>query len=251
MLKKSKGIVLRNIKFGESSVISRIYTDELGVQSFIVNGVRKGKVAIKPSHLMPLTILEMVFYYKSTSSLHRLKELKCEPILQNLHFDVIKNSLTMFFTEIINLTIDEEEANPQLYKFLESFVHILDLEEGSLKHFPHFFMVHYSKYLGYFPRGNYTSEDVFDLVEGCYVHHPEIGNPYLDEKTTNYLWQLGSMSLDQLNTLFTSKETRANLLTGLVHYYELHMLHGRKIRSHIVIKEVLRDLPSSEQQPLG
>jgi DNA repair protein RecO (recombination protein O) len=248
MLKKSKGIVLRNINYGESSIISKIYTEDLGIQSFIINSVRKGKSSIKPSHLMPLSILEMVFYYKNNSTLHRLKELKCEPILHYLHFDVVKNSLTMFFTEVINLTITEEEANPQLYKFLESFIHILDLEGGNLKHFPHFFMVHYSKYLGFFPRGNYTAEDVFDLVEGCYVHHPEIGNPYLDESTTNYLWQMSSMNLDQVNTLLTKKSTRENLLSGLVQYYELHMLHGRKLKSHTIIKEVLTDLPASDRE---
>lgn len=249
MLKKSKGIVLRNTKYGESSLISRIYTDELGVQTFIINGVRKGKSAIKPSHLMPLNLLDMVYYFKNNAGIHRLKELRCDPILHNIHHDVLKNTLTMFFNEVINLTISEEEANPELFKFLESFIHILDLEGGNLRHFPHFFLVHYSKYLGFYPRGNYTSEDVFDLVEGCYVHHPEIGNPYLDEATTNYLYQLGSMTLDQVGTLLTTKAIRDQLLNGMVQYYELHMLHGRKIKSHVVIKEVLSDLPASDQQP--
>jgi DNA repair protein RecO (recombination protein O) len=249
MLKKSKGIVLRNIKYGESSLISRIYTDELGVQTFIINGVRKGKSAIKPSHLMPLNLVEMVYYFKSSSGIQRMKELRCEPILHQIHFDVVKNSLTLFFNEVINLTINEEEANPELFHFLESFIHILDLEGGNLKHFPPFFMVHYAKYLGFFPRGKYTAEDVFDLVEGCYVHHAEIGNPHLDESTTNYLWQLGSMDMDQINTLITTKSVREKLLNGLVQYYELHMLHGRKIKSHVVIKAILSDLPAADQQP--
>ena len=249
MLKKSRGIVLRNTKYGESSVISRIYTDELGVQSFIINSVRKGKGAIKPSHLMPLNILDMVFYFKNNANIHRLKELRCDPILSQIHQDVLKNSLCLFFTEVINLTVNEEEANPQLFQFLESFIHILDLETGNLTHFPHYFLVQYSKYLGFFPRGNYQSGDVFDLVEGRYMHHHEPGNPYLDEACTNYLWQLSSLNLDQVNTLLTKKSVREALLEGMVRYYELHMLHGRKIKSHLVIREVLNDLPSDPVPP--
>lgn len=249
MLKKSKGIVLRNTNYGESSIISRIYTLEDGVQSFIINSVRKGKGSIKPSHLMPLNLLEMVFYFKPNAGIHRIKELKCNPILSNIHEDVIKNSLSLFFTEVINLSIKEEESNPALFQFLESFIQLLDLEHGSLRHFPHFFMVQYSKYLGFFPKGNYTSGDVFDLVEGRYTHHAEPGNPALDEQCTNYLWQLSSMNIDQVNTLLTGKHVRDEFLQGIVQYYELHMLHGRKIKSHIVIKQVLSDLPSADPEP--
>lgn len=196
---------------------------------------------------MPLNLLDMVFYYKNNSGIHRIKELRCEPILSKLHFDVLKNSLAMFFTEVINLTINEEEPNPPLFKFLESFIHILDLEEGNLKHFPHYFLVQYSKYLGFFPKGNYQAADVFDLVEGRFSHHAEFGNPHLGEAATNYLWQLGSMNLDQVGTLLTSKKVREELLQGMVQYYELHMLHGRKIKSHAVIKAVLSEPDSASQ----
>ena len=37
---KSKGIALTYIKYGETSIISKIFTQELGLQSFIIKGAR-------------------------------------------------------------------------------------------------------------------------------------------------------------------------------------------------------------------
>ena len=39
-LHKTKGIVLRTVKYGETSVIVTIFTELFGVQSYLVNGVR-------------------------------------------------------------------------------------------------------------------------------------------------------------------------------------------------------------------
>ena len=43
MLIKTRGIVLSYLKYRESSIIARVYTERLGVQSYVVNSVRKAK----------------------------------------------------------------------------------------------------------------------------------------------------------------------------------------------------------------
>ena len=43
MYSQTKGIVLSSVKYSESSIICKIYTAKLGLQSYIVNGVRKKK----------------------------------------------------------------------------------------------------------------------------------------------------------------------------------------------------------------
>ena len=40
MVHKTKGIVLRTVKYGETSVIVTILTELFGLQSYLVNGVR-------------------------------------------------------------------------------------------------------------------------------------------------------------------------------------------------------------------
>ena len=39
-LHKTKGIVLRSVKYGETSIIVTIFTELFGVQSYLVNGIR-------------------------------------------------------------------------------------------------------------------------------------------------------------------------------------------------------------------
>ena len=43
MTHKTKGIVLRTIKYGETSVVVTIFTELFGVQTYMVNGVRTTK----------------------------------------------------------------------------------------------------------------------------------------------------------------------------------------------------------------
>jgi len=55
-LHKTKGIVLRAVKYGETSMVVSIFTELFGQQSYLVNGVRKatkkgsGKAIIATAH---------------------------------------------------------------------------------------------------------------------------------------------------------------------------------------------------------
>ena len=40
-LHKTKGIVLRTVKYGETSIIVTIFTELFGIQSYLVNGVQE------------------------------------------------------------------------------------------------------------------------------------------------------------------------------------------------------------------
>ena len=57
MLTKTRGIVLVFIRYKESSIIARIYTKDLGLRSYIVNGVRSIKTS-KIAFFQPLTVLD-------------------------------------------------------------------------------------------------------------------------------------------------------------------------------------------------
>ncbi|MBS1655487.1 MAG: recombination protein O N-terminal domain-containing protein, partial [Bacteroidetes bacterium] len=63
-LHKTKGIVLRTVKYGETSVIVTIYTELFGIQSYLVNGVRVSskKGSGKANLFQPSAILDMVVY---------------------------------------------------------------------------------------------------------------------------------------------------------------------------------------------
>ncbi|MBL7720826.1 MAG: recombination protein O N-terminal domain-containing protein, partial [Chitinophagaceae bacterium] len=64
-LHKTKGIVLRTVKYGETSVIVTLFTELFGIQSYLVNGVRASskKGTGKANMFQPAAILDLVVYH--------------------------------------------------------------------------------------------------------------------------------------------------------------------------------------------
>ena len=87
MIHKTKGIVIRVVKYGETSVIVSIYTELFGIQSYIVNGVRTSskKASGKASQFQPAAILDLVVYHN---------ELKKYPAPQGIQMGIsLQNAL--------------------------------------------------------------------------------------------------------------------------------------------------------------
>jgi DNA repair protein RecO (recombination protein O) len=240
MLEKTRGIVLRNTNYRDNSVISHVYTEEFGMQSLMLRGVRNQKGAIRPSHIMPLNLVDLVIYKKENAQIQQVKELRCNPILQSIHYDVYKNSIALFISEILNATLTEEEANEELYQFLDHFIRILDLENEKIGNYPLYFLIHLTRYLGFYPKGQYHENDVFNLREGLFVNEAYFNMECVDSEHSKLWWTLLNSTLDEWSQQLITRQVRTNLLNQLLNYYEIHGLHGRKIKSHHVLREILQ-----------
>lgn len=241
MIHKTRGIVLHNTRFSESSVVTKIYTREMGMQSYMINSVRKGKGSIRPSHLMPLNLLDMVVYHKEGHGLQRIRELRCEPPLNDLPFDVVKNSIGLFISELLNQTLDGDDANGELFDFTESFICLLDMEKEHLANHPLWFMVQLSRYLGFLPEKIEISEGtVFNLEDGEFTSAGMATATCMTTENTGYFSDLLKTPLEGLHGLKIPRESRSVLLDNLVMFYKIHVLHGRNLRSHEVLKTVFR-----------
>ena len=137
MLQKTRGIALSYIRYRETSIIARIYTEEFGLQSYIVNSVRtarskNNKIAL----FQPLTLLDMVVYNKHDRDLHRLSEMKTSYPFQSLPFEVAKATIAMFVTEMLNKVLKEEASSPALFRYLVDSVLFLEEARPELRKFP-------------------------------------------------------------------------------------------------------------------
>ena len=120
MLTKTKGIVFNYIKYKETSIIVRIFTRELGLQSYIVNSVRtKGKTN-KISFYQPFSILELVVYSNPKTELHRISEAQFAVKYTTIPFNITKSTITLFLAETVSKMMMEQEENPALFDFLEA-----------------------------------------------------------------------------------------------------------------------------------
>ena len=74
MLQPTKAIVLRSIKYGDTSLISTLFTETQGVQTYITQGVRSAKAKTnKAALLQPATLLDVVVYHKPNTNFYRIK----------------------------------------------------------------------------------------------------------------------------------------------------------------------------------
>lgn len=235
MLVKTKAIVLRNTPYSETSVISKMYTQDFGIRTYLINGVRKAKSKITMAMLQPMNILSLEAYEKPNANLQRIKELKCQPILFQIAQDVRKRSVAMFMTELLNACIVAEDSDDILFDFLED--EIIKLENGTeVSNTPLLFMTRLSKVLGIEPQGMYTEESPYlDLDQAIFT---DIQTEHCVPRNVSML--ISALKADSIDGhLKIESNTRRECLNSLILYYQLHIMRHKELKSLNVLSDVL------------
>jgi len=241
MLTKTKAIVIKTIDYSENSVILKCFTEQYGLQSYLINGVKNKKGAIKPSHLLPLNLLDLDVYHQLNKNLQRIKELKCQPILNNIHYDLLKSSIGIFMVEVLNKTIQaENQADKNLFEFMYTVIQYLDLTQQSLANFPVYFMLQLSKYLGFNPKLNYSDiNNSFDLEEGVFKPSLFGDIKVVESYLAEYWFDLCKVNFDSFSQIEINKSHRNELLNHVMLYYKIHVEGFNELKSNKVLVEVL------------
>ena len=121
MIEKTEAIVLRSVKYQESSLISTLYTEQLGRISIIARGARKPKSRFA-AMLTPGQMLETVFHYKGTRSVQTLTEASYLEPLGSLRTDVRKLALVTTLCELLLQLIHENDPNEPLFHYLKTSI---------------------------------------------------------------------------------------------------------------------------------
>ena len=126
----TKAIVLSALKYSESSLIVKCYTEKLGIKTYLIRGVLKNKKgSIKAAYFQPLTQLTLEANHKQKSNLHSLKEVHISHPYKSIHTDIVKQSIVLFLSEILSSSIQEEEENTVLFEYLETAFLWLDAHD--------------------------------------------------------------------------------------------------------------------------
>lgn len=243
-LHKTKGIVLRTVKYGETSLVVTIFTELFGVQSYLVNGVRTStkKGTGKANVFQPAAMLDLVVYHNELKHLNRIKEFKWATIYQQVFSNVPKNAVALFMTELLTKCLKQPEANAGLFHFIEDCFMQLDKSSGTvMANLPLFFSLHLPFHFGFRITDNYSSQNCFlDLQEGLFVskqpHHPH----FLEDKkaaVTSQLLQV--MQPEELEDIKLNHDFRRHLLQRYEDYYRLHIQDFGTMKSLPVLREVL------------
>ena len=219
MLHKTRGVVLKTTSYSESSVVVQVFTEKFGLQSYLINGVKKPKSKIKLNMLQPLHLLEMVVYHKASGSLQRISEIRNQPVLQFIPYDIIKSSIALFINEVLYKSLKLHFEDEPLFNFIFKGVELLDKSQEGLGNFHICFLLRLSKYLGFYPDRTLEKEArFFDLKEGVYTLHQPLHLFIIDESLIKDFRSLISSSFENLAQLSISSSNRRSLLSKILDY---------------------------------
>jgi DNA repair protein RecO (recombination protein O) len=241
MLQTTRGIIFHHVKFSDTSIIARIYTEQFGLQSYLVRGLRNRRSEIKKALFQHLNLVEMVVSHRENKELQYLKELRIADPFHSIPFDIRKSAIALFLNEVLYQTIREEEPNPDLFEFLFRSVKALDNTETNISLFHLSFLIRLSRYLGFFPKNNYSdSESFFNLAEGRFsrMNGPEMsntGNPF-----SKYISNLANLQAESFDAFQIDPSHRSKLLEIILNYYRYHIPGIGEFKSHTVLHDVLQ-----------
>jgi len=239
MLIKTKGIVLRSIKYAETSLICDIYTEELGLRTYLISGVRKQKATVNASLLQIMTLLDLVVYNRKDRDLNRTKEIKADYLYRSIPFEVGKRAVGTFMTELLRKTIREAEHQPELFTFLRNSFLFLDETPHNPANIHLYFMVQLSYFLGFVPDGEYSDETpYFDLREGFFTAEKPEPLYCVEAAAAAVLSQFIALPITQAHTVELTNELRQNLLDKLILFYRYHVNNMKELNAHLVLREI-------------
>jgi len=240
MLHKTRGIVFKTTNYGESSVIVQVFTEKFGLQSYIINGVKKPRAKIHRNMLQPLYLLDMVVYHKAGGNLQRVSEVKTDPILQSIPYDTVKTAIVMFLNEVLYKAVKHQATDENLFGFIFHGVEWLEHQQSGVANFHLLFLLKLTRYMGFYPEVNQDADaDFFDLKEGLFKRYKPAHTLYLSAPHTQNFNLLLQASFDGLEQLKLSNDERRYLIEKLLLYYTLHIENFGNIQSHQILEEVL------------
>jgi len=240
MLIKTRGIVFKAKKYSETSVIVDVFTEEKGLRSYIVSGVRSQRPTVSAGLLQPMTPVELVAYHREDQDLTRLKEVRPHHVFQAIPFDIRRSSVGLFMVEVGRNTVQGHEPNLDLFEFLLQHFIFLDETKQPISNLHLHFMLHLTEFLGFLPAGDFNHETpYFDMQEGSFVHEKPLHHQWLSEVASAKFYQLLMLPKEHCHEVPFEREERRSFLKNLLIFYRLHIENFPTVHSHEVLEEVL------------
>jgi DNA repair protein RecO (recombination protein O) len=255
---RTEAIVLRTMKYRETSVIVTLYTKEFGKVSGIVKGARqtKGKFG---SAFQPMARLQTMMYRKEGRDLQTIGQVDVLDDFRHIHDALPKMAVGMKMIELVQM-ISHEEANVHLFDLLAAALGALDEARGDFALLFPWFVVSLCFLLGF--------EPTFHECIGCGRKKSPTGSPatrlrfHLErggvlcdscDSVTGATLTVRRSVIDLLDriaqgsdpapvmALVASREERAEMEMLLWAYLRHHVAGVRPLKSEKVFAKILPD----------
>ena len=230
---KSRAIALSYLKQGESSIIAKIFTEEKGLQSFIIKGVRARKAKKKLNLFQPLQLLSINATHLPKNSLQYISEIALEHTQISDGIDIKKNFLSIFVAEVISKVLLETEKDKALFKFIWELKNDLNNLEKINPNFPIIFLIRLSEYLGFSPSKEQVNGEYFNMELGQFTNNQQQLDCHVEKENSIYLREL--LENKDINIPY---QNRNQILLHLIQYYKLQHHELKNMTSHLIIESL-------------
>ncbi|MDX2195934.1 MAG: DNA repair protein RecO [Cytophagales bacterium] len=220
MLVSTRGIVLSHIRYKETSIIAKIFTEQYGLLSFVVNSVYKTKPQFAPAYFLPLTEHTLIIYYMQGRDINRVKELT---LLQHIaDSSIYKAALSMLIAEILGQSLVVGYTHARLYNYLHNTLTNLQYSQNRNIHLP--ILLQLLKVLGYEPG---------------YEQLASIHNTDYDHQTLTCLQALLTLSKDSnIEDINIPNIYSKQILDMIMSFFEHHIPDFSAIKSINILREI-------------
>jgi DNA repair protein RecO (recombination protein O) len=235
----TRAVVLRNVKYGESSLITDMFTEMKGHQTFIIHSVRKANATTPPSFLQLMSLVEMVAYHQDHKKIHHVKEVRLDHVYSSIPFDMRKSAVITCLAEICAQCITTADPHPELFTFLHDELITYDDPDTYDPDFILRFLAGLSHFLGFGIdlSAAASPSGFFDLLNGHYVELRPLHDYIIPGDDFILLQDI--LIEDPSTPSKTPITIRRRLVDQLITYYQLHVESLRAVQSIKILRELL------------
>ncbi|MBF1506199.1 DNA repair protein RecO [Prevotella pallens] len=239
MITKTRGIVLRSVRFGESSLIVDVLTKSSGRVSFMVHIPKTSRGKIKKQYFQPMTLLDFEYDFRQRSNLQRIKDVRVSLPYSSIPIDPAKSCISLFLSEFIYYATRNEQENPTLFTYISTSLEWLDNAYEDFANFHLVFMMRLGKFLGFHPfLEDFTPGCFFDLRNGCFTLSMPLHTDFLNAADAGHLYNLMRMNFDTMKLFKLSHDDRNRITEIVLRYYKLHLPNMPELQSFDILREV-------------
>ena len=234
MLVKTKGLIIRTVNYSDTSIIATIYTNQLGLKSYLIRGARSNRGKKQGNIFQPMQFLDMVVQNRENKNLQYITEHKADFVFTSIPYNIRKTAIGLFLLEVISISVKEQEENAKLYQFIQHSFQELDAATDDFINFHLHFLVNFSAHLGFQPMNNYSATNQrFALQDGLFVNAGDAYPNLLDAEDSKLIATLLTTETPKFSTT-----ERRRILFLLERYYQYHLIDFRSFKTPFVFEEV-------------
>ena len=148
---KTRAVVLRMVKYGESKLVVDMFTEEHGRVAFMVSASNSHKGRNKRRLFQPLSLLYIRYDHRLKPGLQTLREASLAYPLSDLPTHPHKLPIAFFLSEFLCHATRDEQQNLPLFHFIAESVTWLDGAREGFANFHVVFMTRLTAFLGFMP----------------------------------------------------------------------------------------------------